>query len=47
MKARPAVDRAYKAGENIAPPRTGGMSEEEKKVLFGQTAATVTAAVRP
>ncbi len=47
MRARPAVDRAYKAGENIAPPRTGGMSEEEKKVLFGQTAATVTAAVRP
>jgi GST-like protein len=46
MKARPAVDRAYKAGENIAPPRTGGMSEEEKKVLFGQTAASVTAAVR-
>lgn len=47
MRARPAVDRAYKAGENIAPPRTGGMSEEEKKVLFGQTAATVSAAVRP
>lgn len=47
MRARSAVDRAYKAGENIAPPRTGGMSEEEKKVLFGQTAATVTAAVRP
>ena len=46
MKDRPAVDRAYKAGANIAPPRTGGMSDEEKKVLFGQTAATVTAAVR-
>jgi GST-like protein len=47
MRARPAVDRAYKAGETVAPPRTGGMSEEEKKVLFGQTAATVAAAVRP
>jgi GST-like protein len=44
MRARPAVDRAYKAGENVAPPRTGGMSEEERKVLFGQTAATVKAA---
>jgi GST-like protein len=46
MKARPAVDRAYKAGEGIAPPRTGGFSEEERKVLFGQTAASVQAAVR-
>jgi len=43
MRARPAVDRAYQAGQKIAPPRTGGMSEEEKKVLFGQTAATVKA----
>ena len=47
MRARPAVDRAYKAGENVAPPRTGGMSAEERKVLFGQTAASVKAAVRP
>jgi GSH-dependent disulfide-bond oxidoreductase len=46
MKARPAVDRAYKAGENIAPPSTGTMSEEQKKILFGQTAASVAAAVR-
>jgi len=46
MKARPAVDRAYKAGDTVSPPRTGGMSEAEKKVLFGQTAASVTAAVR-
>ncbi len=47
VRARPAVDRAYKAGENVAPPRSGGMSEEERKVLFGQTAASVTASVRP
>jgi len=46
MRARPAVDRAYQAGHKISPPRTGGMSEEEKKVLFGQTAASVSAAVR-
>lgn len=45
MKARPAVDRAYKVGDRIAPPRTGGMSEEERKILFGQTAASVKAAV--
>ena len=44
MRARPAVDRAYQAGDKVSPPRTGGMSEEEKKVLFGQTAATVKAA---
>jgi hypothetical protein len=47
LRARPAVARAHKAGENNAPPRTGGKSEVVKKVLFGQTAATVTAAVRP
>ena len=41
MRARPAVDRAYQAGHKISPPRTGGMSEEERKVLFGQTAASV------
>ena len=44
MRARPAVDRAYQIGDKVSPPRTGGMSEEEKKVLFGQTAATVKAA---
>jgi GST-like protein len=46
MKARPAVDRAYKKGEGVSPPYTGTMSEEQKKVLFGQTAASVSAAVR-
>ncbi len=46
MKARPPVERAYKAGHSIAPPRTGRLGDEEKKVLFGQTAASVTAAVR-
>jgi len=41
MRARPAVDRAYKAGDSISPPSTGTMSDEAKKVLFGQTAATI------
>jgi GST-like protein len=45
MRGRPAVNRAYQQGDKISPPRTGGMSEEERKILFGQTAASVKAAV--
>jgi GST-like protein len=41
MRARPAVDRAYRKGHETVPPRTGGMSEEARKILFGQTAASV------
>lgn len=37
--ARPAVKRAYAVAERIKSPPT--MSEEAKKVLFGQTAAVV------
>jgi GST-like protein len=36
MKARPAVIRAYEKGEAIR--REATMTDEEKKVLFGQTA---------
>ncbi len=43
IRERPAVDRAYQKGHEISPPRTGGMSEEERKVLFGQTAASIRA----
>ena len=39
MKARPAVDRAYKAGEKVSAPTQ--MTDEAKKVLFGQTAASI------
>ncbi|WP_259780170.1 glutathione binding-like protein [Aestuariispira ectoiniformans] len=39
MAARPAVIRAYEVGKEVNP--TPGMTEEDKKVLFGQTAATV------
>jgi GST-like protein len=46
IRARPAVDRAYQKGHQIAPPRTGGMSEEERKVLFGQTDAIVRQAAK-
>ncbi|HCK18284.1 MAG TPA: thiol:disulfide oxidoreductase [Thalassospira sp.] len=37
IQARPATIAAYKAGEGL---RSGEMSEEDKKVLFGQTAKT-------
>ena len=37
MKARPAVVRAYAKGEGL---RNEGMTEEAKKILFGQTAAS-------
>lgn len=39
IRARPAVERAYAKGTPLRP--NPGMSEEDKKVLFGQTAATV------
>lgn len=37
MKARPAVVRAYEKGEGL---RSGTMTDDEKKILFGQTAQT-------
>jgi GST-like protein len=40
IRARPAVQRAYGIGDRIRPPAP--MTEEAKKVLFGQTAANVT-----
>ncbi|XVK50016.1 glutathione binding-like protein [Jeongeupia wiesaeckerbachi] len=39
IAARPAVQRAYARAEQINPPKP--MSDDEKKVLFGQDAATV------
>jgi GST-like protein len=41
IRARPAVERAYEIGDRIRPPAP--MTEEAKKVLFGQTAASLTA----
>lgn len=40
VKARPATVRAYAKGEEIRPS-DAPMTEEQKKVLFGQTAASV------
>ncbi len=37
IRARPAVQRAYEKGEGLRPPE---MTEEARKVLFGQTAKT-------
>lgn len=39
IKARPATIRAYEKGEAVRPSRP--MSDEEKKILFGQTAASL------
>lgn len=38
VKARPATIRAYAKGEEVRPGNPA-MSEEDKKILFGQTAA--------
>jgi hypothetical protein len=40
MKARPAVQRGFSVGQEIRDQaaRQGGMDEEAKRVLFGQTA---------
>lgn len=40
IRARPAVQRAYEIGDRIRPPTP--LSDDAKKVLFGQTAASVT-----
>jgi GST-like protein len=39
IAARPAVERAYARAKEVNP--TTGISEEAKKILFGQTATTV------
>jgi hypothetical protein len=41
MQTRPAVIRAYEKRKQVAT--YGGMTEEAKKILFGQTAETVRA----
>ncbi len=46
IKARPAVERAYAKAKEINPNPGGIRTEEERKILFGQTAASVQAAVR-
>jgi GSH-dependent disulfide-bond oxidoreductase len=46
IKARPAVERAYAKAKEVNPNPGGIRTEEERKILFGQTAASVQAAVR-
>jgi len=46
IKARPAVERAYAQATEINPSAGGIRTAEERAILFGQTAASVQAAVR-
>jgi GSH-dependent disulfide-bond oxidoreductase len=46
IKARPAVERAYAKAKEINPSAGGIRTPEERAILFGQTAASVQAAVR-
>jgi GST-like protein len=41
IKARPATERAYAKAKEINPQQTSIRTDEERKVLFGQTAAVV------
>lgn len=38
IAARPAVQRAYQGVEDVYSPRSAPMSQEERRVLFGQSA---------
>jgi GSH-dependent disulfide-bond oxidoreductase len=44
IKARPATERAYALAKEINPNPGGIRTEEERRILFGQTAASVAAA---
>ncbi len=46
IKARPAVVRAYDKAKAVNPNAGGIRTAEERAILFGQTAASVQAAVR-
>ena len=46
IKARPAVGRAYAKAKEINPNPPGIRTAEERAILFGQSAASVQAAVR-
>jgi len=46
IKARPAVERAYAKAKEVNPNASGIRTAEERAILFGQTAASVQAAVR-
>jgi GSH-dependent disulfide-bond oxidoreductase len=46
IRARPAVQRAYAVIKEVNPNQGGIRTAEERAILFGQTAASVQAAVR-
>jgi GST-like protein len=46
IKARPAVVRAYAKAKEVNPNPPGIRTAEERAILFGQSAASVQAAVR-
>jgi GST-like protein len=46
IKARPAVERAYAKAKEVNPNAGGIRTAAERAILFGQTAASVKAAVR-
>ena len=46
IELRPAVERAYAKAKEINPNPPGIRTAEERAILFGQTAASVTAAAR-
>jgi GST-like protein len=46
IRARPAVVRAYEKAKEVNPNVGGIRTAEERAILFGQTAASVAAAVR-
>jgi GSH-dependent disulfide-bond oxidoreductase len=46
IEARPAVERAYAKAKEVNPNAGGIRTAEERAILFGQTAASVKAAVR-
>ena len=41
---RPATKRAYEIGEKIRPSDAPTMTEDARKIMFGQTAASINAA---
>jgi GST-like protein len=46
IRERPAVKRAYEKAKEVNPNMGGIRTAEERAILFGQTAASVQAAVR-
>jgi GST-like protein len=46
IKARPATERAYLLVKEVNPNAGGIRTEEERRILFGQTAASIAAAAK-